>query len=308
MNSRNLRFTNFDEVEAELSKLEDVRVRTTGVWSYFQILDYCASQVEGSLKGFPATGVFKKMIRKLFGTWRLNAILKRGYIQNTESDKLFNSKKREEGDEKKALDKLKSSITAFKEHKGKMAIHPVYDSMDKQTWEKYLSMLTANCLNFVFIVEGYDKDERSEKVDKIKEELLRNLNAKIENKEVPKPEVKVEAEEKPTGAADEPAVLPEIKVSETVTVPEIEEIKQEEVSEDVPIIAPEPEAVVLPISEETIEEPDVVPTVVLKKKAAAKKKVAKKKTVAVQKKKAIVAKKKVVTKKKVAKKKVTTKK
>src|SRR5205809_727732 len=48
---RELRFKNFEEVRAELARLEQGPVETTGVWSYAQILDHCAASLENSMKG-----------------------------------------------------------------------------------------------------------------------------------------------------------------------------------------------------------------------------------------------------------------
>ncbi len=56
-----------------------------------------------------------------------------------------------EGDDKVALMQLKRVIYAFRKYNREFAIHPLYDVMDKPTWEKFHSIHIANHLSYVEI-------------------------------------------------------------------------------------------------------------------------------------------------------------
>jgi len=149
INTRKYVFTDFVQVLEHIENLERTQfVETTGVWSYYQILRHCTEHIQFSMTHFPYT--YNPFLRKTVGKYLLARILERGFMlpdgYNGEIETV-----RIEGDDKVALMQLKRSIYAFRKFNREFAIHPLYDVMDKPTWEKFHSIHIANHLSFVEI-------------------------------------------------------------------------------------------------------------------------------------------------------------
>lgn len=146
-NTQRYMFSNFDQVLDHLSLLESSDyIETTGVWSYYQILSHCKDHILYSMIGFPY--YYAAFFRKTIGKYLLAKLLKRGYMEpNGYNGEMKTT--RIEGDEQKALVELKEAIFSFQKYNKEFATHPIYDKMDKATWEKFHSMHIANHLSFV---------------------------------------------------------------------------------------------------------------------------------------------------------------
>ncbi|HMV43288.1 MAG TPA: DUF1569 domain-containing protein [Leptospiraceae bacterium] len=140
-------FTNLDQVLDHLAILEKSNyIETTGLWSFYQILTHCKDHIHYSMNGFPY--YYAAFFRKTLGKYLLSKLLKRGYMEPNgyNGDTISN---RVEGNEMQALNELREAIYAFRSFNGEFASHPMYDKMDKATWEKFHSMHIANHLSFV---------------------------------------------------------------------------------------------------------------------------------------------------------------
>lgn len=149
INARKYTFTDFVQVLEQIEILERTQfVETTGVWSYYQILKHCTDHILFSMTNFPYT--YNSFLRKTVGKYLLSKLLERGYMLPDGYNGEIETE-RIEGDDKLALQQLKSAIYSFRKFSREFAIHPLYDIMDKPTWEKFHSIHIANHLSFVEI-------------------------------------------------------------------------------------------------------------------------------------------------------------
>lgn len=149
INARKYVFTDFVQVLDQIEILERTQfVETTGVWSYYQILKHCTDHIEFSMTGFPYT--YSPFLRKTVGKYLLSRLLERGYMLPDGYNGQLETA-RIEGDDRLALSQLKAAIHSFRKFNKDFAIHPLYDTMDKPTWEKFHSIHIANHLSFVEI-------------------------------------------------------------------------------------------------------------------------------------------------------------
>lgn len=149
INTRKYAFTDFVQVLEQIEVLERTQyVETTGVWSYYQILRHCTEHIQFSMTHFPYT--YNPFLRKTVGKYLLARILERGYMMPDGYSGEIETV-RIEGDDKVALMQLKKAIYAFRKFNREFAIHPLYDVMDKPTWERFHSIHIANHLSFVEI-------------------------------------------------------------------------------------------------------------------------------------------------------------
>jgi hypothetical protein len=131
INARKYVFTDFVQVLEQIDILERTQfVETTGAWSYYQIL--------------------KPFLRKTVGKYLLSKLLEKGYMLPDGYNGQLETA-RIEGDDRLALSQLKAAIYSFRKFNKDFAIHPLYDTMDKPTWEKFHSIHIANHLSFVEI-------------------------------------------------------------------------------------------------------------------------------------------------------------
>ena len=149
INARKYVFTDFVQVLEQIDILERTQfVETTGAWSYYQILKHCTDHIEFSMSGFPYT--YSPFLRKTVGKYLLSKLLERGYMLPDGYNGQLETA-RIEGDDRLALSQLKAAIYSFRKFNKDFAIHPLYDTMDKPTWEKFHSIHIANHLSFVEI-------------------------------------------------------------------------------------------------------------------------------------------------------------
>lgn len=149
INTRKYAFTDFVQVLEQVEILERARfVETTGVWSYYQILRHCTEHIQFSMTHFPYT--YNPFLRKTVGKYLLARILERGYMMPDGYNGQIETV-RIEGDDRIALLQFKAAIFAFRKFNREFAIHPLYDVMDKPTWERFHSIHIANHFSFVEI-------------------------------------------------------------------------------------------------------------------------------------------------------------
>ncbi|HMY65521.1 MAG TPA: DUF1569 domain-containing protein [Leptospiraceae bacterium] len=147
---KEIRFKSLDEAIAELKRIENLPKKTLGIWSYYQILDHCADGIESCMNGYKASAPW--LIRKSIGQILKMKTFSQGYMDHGGMNPSA-PKKREEGDEKKALQRLLSAADAFKAFKGKFQLHPFFDELTADEFEKLHAYHIANHLCFVEVKE-----------------------------------------------------------------------------------------------------------------------------------------------------------
>jgi hypothetical protein len=140
---RELKFNSFEEVLNELNQLEKGQVQTTGLWSFYQILTHCSESLEFCVSRYPSEAPW--IIRATIGRLAFKEMMKMGYFKPG----MVNPRapqKREEGDEKAALSRIRKAIAAFQAYTGPLATHPFFGKIARQDFEKYHLMHLAHHL------------------------------------------------------------------------------------------------------------------------------------------------------------------
>lgn len=107
---RELRFSNLQEAKAEVERLSSAPCRTTGTWSYFQILEHLAESIEDSYKLRPGRvipAIDARATEILFKRLKRNGKLQPGAVNPALPQT------RQEGDEKAAAARLLKAIQDF---------------------------------------------------------------------------------------------------------------------------------------------------------------------------------------------------
>ncbi|MDX1961138.1 MAG: DUF1569 domain-containing protein [Leptospiraceae bacterium] len=131
---RKIQFVSFNDLESDLASLEiSGIVQTTGIWSFYQILEHIDDNLQNSMHGFPV--LFPSLIRKTIGKIGLNYLFYKGVMDSGYWNPLT-AKYRIEGDERVMLQKLKSTIDEYRKFNGLFALHPVFDQLTKNEWDK----------------------------------------------------------------------------------------------------------------------------------------------------------------------------
>ncbi|MCB1176387.1 MAG: DUF1569 domain-containing protein [Leptospiraceae bacterium] len=144
---RVLKIENFEDLERELEHLEQAeKIETSGVWSFYQILLHISNFIHYSMHGYPV--MLPAIFRKTIGRFYFKRLMKKGVMEpggyNPSTPKI-----REDGGIKPVLQKCKEVINDFKIFEGEFAPHPVFDKLDKSTWEKFHSIHASLHLSFV---------------------------------------------------------------------------------------------------------------------------------------------------------------
>jgi hypothetical protein len=146
---RDIRFNTIEEAITEIKRLENISKKTTGKWSYYQILDHCADGINSSIDGYSGSAPW--LIRKTMGQIMKHKTFSQGYMDHGAVNPSAPNT-REEGDEKKAQEKLFKAIDRFKNYTGKLQSHPFFEELSKEEFEKLHAFHIANHLCFVEIV------------------------------------------------------------------------------------------------------------------------------------------------------------
>jgi hypothetical protein len=127
--TRELRCKNFEDIRAELARLEQGPVETTRKWSYFQMISHLAGAVEGSLKGLRREMPIWK--RYFLGPYLAKLFAFRGYIPEGIKGR---PSERIEGNEKDAVLQLRKALEDFEKSTGPYSDHPVLGRLNKKQW------------------------------------------------------------------------------------------------------------------------------------------------------------------------------
>jgi hypothetical protein len=141
---RDLRCKTFTDMRAELERLGEGPVETTGNWSYYQILIHLTKGVEGSMKGVRRDMPWWK--KYLLGPALYRLFVWRGYIprgiKGPPSDRI-------EGNEAEALAAFRRALETFERFEGPLSDHPILGQLNKRQWLVFHSMHFANHVSHV---------------------------------------------------------------------------------------------------------------------------------------------------------------
>lgn len=148
---RQVKLNSFEDLLAELEKIEKAReLKTSGVWSVYQLLEHMSENLYGSLHGFSRHQ--PKIVRMTIGKFVLRKILKSGVMRSGYPNP-HTPKTREEGDILSSIQKLRSIIEEFQNHRGNFAMHPIFDKLTKEQWMQLHLIHFSMHLSFLQIVD-----------------------------------------------------------------------------------------------------------------------------------------------------------
>jgi hypothetical protein len=284
---RDLKLNSFKDIEDELDKIEKAtELRTVGVWSVYQILQHMTDMLHGSMHGFPKLQF--KLFRMTIGKFIYNSIINSGEMKAGYPNPSAPSK-REEAPILPAVQRLRAMLSEFQSYSGQMAIHPMFDDLNKDQWTKLHLIHFSLHLSFINHVEPKSNQESpsptEEKAQSKEDGFLYEEKVIMEQMNSDKEESSPSSPELQTNS------IPEVISEDEPNEPPIEDKK-------------EPEANSTPVAKKTVSKkksvvtPSPEPKLVSKKKEALPKTSVGKKKEPVAKKKTPPSKKKPVTKKK----------
>ena len=144
---RELKFDTLSDLRSELKSLGDSPVRTTGVWSFYQILNHLALGVEWAMledKTFLTVDpvLTAERARKLWErTRRIGRLSTR--VQNPSAPTA-----REEGPEAQELKRLLGTLDRLEGYADPHPVHPLFGELSQQDWVAWVLLHCAHHLGF----------------------------------------------------------------------------------------------------------------------------------------------------------------
>ena len=148
---RNLHFHHLNDVLADLDKLEQSNITTSGNWSLYQILSHLSNSIEFSMTQYPH--LLPLAVRRTVGKRGLKALLKNQEMQPGVQNPAA-PQSREESDrshEVQAFSALRKAIADFQAYDGPLAEHPAFGTVSKDEFEKVHAYHCALHLSFATI-------------------------------------------------------------------------------------------------------------------------------------------------------------
>lgn len=146
MECRQLDFTDFDAVVADVQRLHEQGYHQVGQWSLSQILQHLTLTLERSVNGFPAKmpwfvrKIVAPLIRgKIFAQRKLQAGLK------APVDMVFSAG----ADEANEVKRFNEVLDRVKEYQGEFQPHPVFEKISPEEWRQFHFIHIAHHLNFL---------------------------------------------------------------------------------------------------------------------------------------------------------------
>lgn len=146
MGQRQLQFSDFAEVCAEVDRLHREGYEKLGQWDLAQICDHLAYFVQGSLDGF--TFRVPWLLKILFGRLVLRRILKQRRMQAggpTPQKPLPEAG----GDEAAAVARFRQVIERLQAHQGELQPSPFFGRLSPQQWRDLHLIHSAHHLGFL---------------------------------------------------------------------------------------------------------------------------------------------------------------
>ncbi len=244
---RELKLNSFKDLEDELDKIEKAtELRTVGVWSVYQILQHMTDMLHNSMHGFPKLQF--KLFRVTLGKFIYNKIINSGEMKAGYPNSSAPSK-REEAPIPPAIQRLRAMISEFQSYSGQMAVHPVFDELNKNEWTKLHLIHFSLHLSFINHVEPKESQESPSPIDVLdhsKEDgfmyeekvIMEQMNSDKEESSPPFPEP--ETHSTPEGRFEEESNDPpkvDTKEPEAIPTP----VAKKTVSKKKPVATPSPE-------------------------------------------------------------------
>ena len=283
---RELKLISFKDLEDELDKIEKAtELRTVGVWSVYQILQHMTDMLHNSMHGF--SNLQFKLFRITIGKFIYNKIINSGEMKAGYPNPSAPSK-REEAPIPPAIQRLRAMLSEFQSYSGQMAIHPVFDQLNKDEWTKL--HLIHFSLHLSFIDHIAPKESQKSPSPTVVPDHSKEDGFMYEEKVIMEQMNSDKEESSPSSPEPQTHSTPEERSEEESIDPPIENKK-------------EPEAIPIPVAKKTVSKKKSVATPSPEPKPVSKKKEALPKTTVGKKKEPVAKKKTPPTKKKPATKK-----
>ncbi|MCE9598692.1 MAG: DUF1569 domain-containing protein [Spirochaetia bacterium] len=150
---RNLVCTSIPELEQELDRLSGGAVKTSGLWSFAQILDHIARSIEwanGQKSGFLPDDV--PMVDPALGKKFFSRMVRSGKIPTGVQNEASPST-REEGDWQAQMARCKAALATFVKFSGKRPQHPFFGFLEESEWVTWAAMHSSHHLSFADLQE-----------------------------------------------------------------------------------------------------------------------------------------------------------
>ena len=218
---RELKLNSFRDLEKEIEKIEKaVGLKTTGVWSVYQILQHLTDMLHGSMHGFPKHQ--PKIVRMTVGKYMYKKIIKSGMMRQGYPNASAPAK-REDAPIQPAIQRLRSMITEFENFNGHMAMHPFFDRLNKEEWTNLHLIHFSLHLSFITDLNPLVAEKVVQHTDST-DKIVESKAVTIEEEISPSSEAKKDAQAESTKFQDEDIEQAEVvvQVREEVVSPVIE--------------------------------------------------------------------------------------
>jgi hypothetical protein len=146
MNQRELHFTDFAQVDAEVSRLHRGGYEKLGQWDLGQVCDHLCFFVNGSLDGF--TFKVPWIFKALFGRMVLRRILGQGKMK-AGIPTPQKPPPAAGGDEAAAVARFQQAIGQFQAHRGELQPSPFFGALTPDQWRTLHLIHCAHHLGFL---------------------------------------------------------------------------------------------------------------------------------------------------------------
>ncbi len=143
---RNIQFSDFDHVAADVSELQAHGYQRCGNWTLSQICDHLAIFMRGSLDGFASKmpWVFRVTIGRFF----LRRILRqRKMTTGVRVPKVFLPG--EPADDAASVESFLQLVRRYQNHTGPMAPSPIFSELSREEWDQLHLIHAAHHLSFL---------------------------------------------------------------------------------------------------------------------------------------------------------------
>lgn len=147
MKNRNLCFRHFSEAKEEIMKLKGKKIKTSGNWSWYQILCHLADGLEFMMNGGSPKFIFPAFLQMTAGRLIWKLILFRGRMVQGLPNPIKKIPEAD-GNAETEFERLISLIEEFESCEKIFCPHPVFGKLTKEEWSILQAFHFANHLSY----------------------------------------------------------------------------------------------------------------------------------------------------------------
>lgn len=146
MKRRRLQFAGFDEVRADIDRLQQDGYDRVGNWDLAQVCDHLAMAMLGSTQDFPFRAPW--LFRRFLGPYFFRKIRKAGRMRTgvVIPDEV---KPKPGGDAGTNIERFADAVRVFERHPGPFAEHPFLGKFSGKDWRDFHLIHSAHHLGFL---------------------------------------------------------------------------------------------------------------------------------------------------------------